>query len=246
MTNLGWTFEESALSARFGCPTRCINDFHAQALAMHHIPADQLHTLQTAASEASKHAAVIGAGTGLGEALLAWGGDRYHVLSGEGSHGRFAPKSEREFEVLKRMTAKWPDHVSVERVASGPGLAAVYHILFGEDFENGGSSPLDPSQVTERALAGDGKALEVMQIFIATLADEAASLTLKCNAGTTYLSGGIPPRILPLLDRFFIPSFLSKGRYRSQMEKTTVHVVTYPHAGLLGAGYGASELFTSS
>ena len=102
---------------------------------------------------------------------------------------------------------------------------------------------MTPPEVTERALEGDEKATEVMKIFIATLADEAASLTLKCNATRTFVSGGIPPRILPLLDQYFAPSFLSKGRYRGQMEKTTVQVVTYPHAGLLGAGYGALEAF---
>jgi glucokinase len=47
--------------------------------------------LNRAAADASGNAAVVAAGTGLGEAGLYWDGQQYRPLTGEGGHTSFAP-----------------------------------------------------------------------------------------------------------------------------------------------------------
>ena len=174
---------------------------------------------------------------------MIWTGAGYIAVSGEGSHGRFAPKTPREHEVLLGLTKRWPDHVSVERVVSGAGLVNVYDVLRGHVARPEAMSSEDPAAVVTR-LALEGRcpiASEVLNIFVDTLADEAASTALKCNASTVFIAGGIPPRILPILRARFRRSFENKGRYRRLMESVAAFVVTYPHSGLLGAGYAWHE-----
>ena len=246
MTNLGWTLREETLTKELGCPVRLINDFHAQALAMPELPEEHLIPLDNPPPIDGGHMAVIGAGTGLGEALLAWNGSEYTVVSGEGSHGRFAPKTPREIELLKSLSERWPDHVSVERVVSGPGLINVYDALRGESPRHPDMSTQDPPGIiTREGLKGDPLCAEVLDIFVSTLADEAASLALKCNATSVFISGGIPPRVLPLIKADFRRHFENKGRYRSNQERTSLFVVMYGNTGLLGAGIGARQLFSA-
>ena len=85
-------------------------------------------------------------------------------------------------------------------------------------------------------------AVDTLNIFVDVLADEAASLALKCNAHKVIVSGGIPPKILPILHQRFRASFEDKGRYRGLMEGIPVWVVTESNFGLLGAGYAALDL----
>jgi len=244
MTNLGWTLRETTLAEELGCPVRLINDFHAQALAMPELPREHLVPLGNPPPIDQGHMAVIGAGTGLGEALLAWNGTDYTVVSGEGSHGRFAPKNPREIELLMALVKRWPDHVSVERVVSGPGLINVYDALRGDVPRHPKMSTEDPAAViTREGLNGDPLCAEILDIFVATLADEAASLALKCNATSVFISGGIPPRIMPLIEADFRRHFENKGRYRKNLERASLFVVKYGNTGLLGAGIGARQFF---
>lgn len=244
MTNLGWTLQEQELEEALGFPFRLINDFHAQALAMPHLDATHLHGLQNPPASPKGHMAVIGAGTGLGEALLAWSGSEYMVVAGEGSHGRFAPKTAREIVLLEGLQALWPDHVSVERVVSGPGLVTTYDILRGNKPRHPKMGEIEPAAViTQEGMLGDPECQEVLRIFVDSLADESASLALKCNATTVFISGGIPPRILPILEERFRTHFENKGRYRKNLERTQLFIVTYADTGLLGAGIGALEKF---
>ena len=47
--------------------------------------------------------ALLAAGTGLGEAILHWDGSRYVVAPSEGGHCDFAPRNEKEIELLRHM-----------------------------------------------------------------------------------------------------------------------------------------------
>ena len=186
---------------------------------------------------------VLGAGTGLGEAFLVWDGKRHIPVAGEGSHARFAPKNEQEVGVLNWLMQQWPDHVSVERVVSGPGIINVYDALRGDTPRHAEMRDGDPAVViTQHGLAGTcAHCVGALQIFVDTLADEAASMALKCNASTVFISGGIPPRIRPLMLERFRHAFDNKGRYRSAMENIGTYLVTSPDAGLIGAAEAISN-----
>ena len=52
------------------------------------------------------NAAVISAGTGLGEAGLFWDGARHHVFASEGGHTDFAPRNDAEAALRAHLAAK--------------------------------------------------------------------------------------------------------------------------------------------
>lgn len=245
LTNVvDWTLDADELSAQIGAPFRLINDFHAQALAMPRLGPDDYEELGGDLPVPGAPMVVIGAGTGLGEAFLVPGPQGWLVMAGEGSHARFAPRNEREVGLLRDLWRDWPDHVSVERVVSGPGLVRIYDHFRGTEPRPPALQVEDPAPgITARALAGEcPHCVAALELFVEAYADEAANLALKCNAGVVWLTGGITPRILPFVRRLFRPAFVAKGRYGAWLETVPVRVVLHPDAGLLGALAGAEEL----
>jgi glucokinase len=244
LTNLGWTLDAADLQARLGAPVRLINDFHAQALAMPRLGPGDFETLDALPPALDRPIAVLGAGTGLGEAFVVPHKGQWIAVPGEGAHARFAPRDEREIGLLRHLATVFGGHVSVERVVSGPGLINIYSHLNAGHPPHPDMADEDSAAVITREALRDGcpVCVETMQIFVAAYADEAASLALKCKAGQVFLTGGISPRVLPLLRRDFRRHFEDKGRYRSFLEDVPVRVVTHPDPGLLGARYGAREM----
>jgi glucokinase len=50
------------------------------------------------------------------------------------------------------------------------------------------------------------------------------------------IAGGIVPRFIPFLQSSaFRERFLAKGRFAAYLEKVSLHVITHPQPGLLGA-----------
>ncbi len=92
--------------------------------------------------------ALIAAGTGLGEAILVRAGDRYHAIASEGGHADFAPRTHLEVALLAYLRNE-DEHVSYERVLSGPGLHTIYRFL-----RDSGFAP-EPDWLRERLTAGD-------------------------------------------------------------------------------------------
>ena len=76
-----------------------------------------------------------------------------------------------------------------------------------------------------------------MRLFVSILGREAGNLALKVLAtGGVYLSGGIPPRILPFFrEASFIQAFKAKGRFSAMLAKVPVHVILNAEVGLFGA-----------
>ena len=88
-------------------------------------------------------------------------------------------------------------------------------------------------------------AIATLELFVKILGGEVGNMALKVLAtGGIYIGGGIPPRILPLLQR---PEFLSfiahKGRFSELLSRIPVHVIQNPKAALHGAAYDGLEEF---
>ena len=244
MMNYPWVIDQIELEQITRSPVRLINDFHAQSLAILHLEESDIERLDDIPDGEPDAIVVLGPGTGFGEAFLTRTKAGWHVVAGEGSHGRFAPQSERHVELWRHLTTRWPEHVSVERIVSGPGIENVY------DFVTQGL-PVDPrighthraANITELALSGAcAHCVETIEIFVDVFADEAATMVLKCNADQVYLGGGIPPRILPFIRERFRKTFENKGRYRQMQEKVSIRVVLHDDRAV---GWHALELIQS-
>src|SRR2546422_2872421 len=91
ITNLPWELEEEALARTMGVPrVRLLNDLQAAAYGMLHLAPEDFETLHAGSGEPRGNAAVIAPGTGLGEAILHWGGGRDNAIASEGGHDEFA------------------------------------------------------------------------------------------------------------------------------------------------------------
>ena len=102
-TNLPWELDEQVLAQAIGAPrVKLLNDLEAAGYGMLHLSADELYVLNRGSqSDRRGHAAVIAAGTGLGEAILCWDGQRYIPIASEGGHIDFAPRTDQEIELLR-------------------------------------------------------------------------------------------------------------------------------------------------
>src|SRR5262245_17131582 len=130
-TNLPWELDEQVLAQAIGAPrVKLLNDLEAAAYGMLHLSVDELCVLNRASQPGRRgHAAVISAGTGLGEAIVCWDGQRYIPMASEGGHADFAPRSDQEIELLRYLREKVGGRVSFERVLSGPGFYDLYCFL---------------------------------------------------------------------------------------------------------------------
>ncbi len=252
-TNLPWVLEEKALAAYIKAPcVKLLNDLEAAAYGMLHLQPDELAVLNPGAEPKRKgNAAVIAAGTGLGEAMLFWDGTQYHPVASEGGHGDFAPRTDQEIELLRYLRAKF-GHVSYERLLSGPGFYNIYSFL-----RDTGFAP-EPPWLTEKLKRSDPSAIvsqlgvaredplctAAVDLFAEIYGAEASNLALKCVAvGGVFLGGGIAPKMLPALQTgSFMRGFADKGRFSDLAKSFRVSVALNPRAPLIGAAYYALRL----
>ena len=252
LTNLPWQPEEGAVAQRFGIPhVRIINDFAAAGLGIDHLAAEDFLTLQPGKPEARAQRIVVGAGTGLGVALLDWDDGGYEVHPSEAGHMDFAPTDARQDALLAHLRLAFP-RVSYERVICGAGLVRIFRFI--EEREGSRASPElkemmstgDPAKaITDFALTGqDEAAVRALDLFVTAYGAFAGNMALAMLAhGGVYVAGGIAPKIAAkLADGAFIRAFTAKGRFRSLLEGMPVHVVMNEHVGLYGALAEAARL----
>jgi glucokinase len=227
-----------------------LNDLEAAAYGIFSLENDEFYSLNEGAMYDAGNKALIAAGTGLGQAILYDDGRRFRPLASEGGHGDFAPRSELEIELLRYLKGRF-EHVSYERVVSGPGLFNIYRFLTesrGMEEPNWLAQRIadgdDPSaEVTRAALANEADiCVKTLDLFVSVYGAEAGNLALRAKAVRgLYIGGGIAPKILDKLkDGTFMRAFLDKGRYTDFNAGIPVHVVLNPEAPLRGAAYYAA------
>ena len=252
ITNLPWVMDETILAQRLHFKSVCLlNDVTAFANAVPFLTEKDLHRIKKGDSVPRGAMAVVSPGTGLGEAFLVWDGSAYRAFPSEGGHADFAPTNPMEADLLGYLATRF-DHVSYERVCSGIGMANI-HAYFQKAGHDGNpccsaellSAAEDPvPHIIRNAL--DSKqpcslCRKTLSAFVSILGAEAGNMALKTMAtGGVYLGGGIPPRILQVLENdVFLTSFIRKGRMSDLMKKIPVYVIVYPDAALLGAAHHA-------
>jgi glucokinase len=254
-TNLPWVVDEDSLAACVGTRrVKLVNDLEATGHGILGLPPSALAPIQ-AGERRKATMALLAAGTGLGEVLLVWDGRRHRVVSSEGGHTDFAPRTELEIELLRFLRKEF-GRVSYERIVSGPGLYNIYRFLLATDgapeaewlrsrMESG-----DPSAVVAEAAldSRDARAAQALDMFVSVYGAEAGNLALKALAvGGIFVGGGIAPKIRPKLDDgTFVTAFRDKGRLSGMMATIPVHLVLEPRTALLGAAAVARSLLSGA
>jgi glucokinase len=246
LTNLPWTLDSRELAAGLGIDhVFLINDLEANGYGVAELSPEQIYSLSDGDAGQIGNRALIAAGTGLGEGILAWNGHIHVPYPSEGGHVDYAPRNEDEIDLLRFLKQKYNGRISFERVVSGMGLTNIYEFLREV---RGVEEPAwlaeriaeqDPNAViTELALAAKSEICEkALDMFVSAYGAESGNLALKVlSVGGLYVGGGIAPRILEKLkDGTFMKAFTDKGRLSQLLINMPVRIILESKAALLGA-----------
>ena len=240
VTNLGWDLSTESLARAFDIDrVTLINDFYAVALGVPYLGEDDLLPLQQGTRERYAPIAILGAGTGLGQANVTFDGARWNVIASEGGHADFAPQDEEQTRLLLSILPRY-GHVSWERVLSGMGLTNIYLYLTGRE------EP--PARIAELANGGDETGRKAFAMFVDIYGAEAGNMALRTLArGGVFLAGGIAAKNPAwFTDGKFIEAFRRKGRFAELMATIPVDLITNQNVGLIGAVEGARRSVAES
>ena len=247
--NLPWVVDGGVLAKQLALESvTLLNDLEANAWGVFTLGDGDVETLSPGLPAREGNAAIISAGTGLGEAGYHWDGAGLHPFASEGGHADFAPHDDLTIALFRWLHGRH-GHVSWERVVSGPGLVNIYTFLrdtgggpeppfLAEDIRSG-----DPAAAISKAALEETSPLAVrsLDLFVALYGAEAGNLALKMKATQgIWVGGGIAPKILPRLKRpGFLEAFHDKGRFRAFLEAVPVRVILNDQAALRGAAWHA-------
>jgi len=257
VTNLPWEVDGRRLARQLGlAEVALLNDVEAFAWALPRLGAAEVAPLQARAPGGGT-AAVIAVGTGVGYSALLRGPTGVVSLASEGGHADFAPVDETGVALWRWLRARH-GHVSVERVLSGAGLAAIHAFLLElrgvplPAWRAGAAARGDePAAISAAALDGrDALCAEAVDLFLDVYGAEAGSWAMRTLAtGGLFLGGGIAAKLLfPEAAREgwqahaagrWLRAFHDKGRFRPLLESIPVGVIVDDKAAVLGAALRA-------
>ena len=236
MTNYHWQFSIEEARQRLGLDTLVVvNDFTALAMALPRLRGGEIRQIGGGAPRAHSVIGLLGSGSGLGVSGLIPAGEGWISLGSEGGHTNFAPRDEREIALLRFAWNEY-EHVSFERLLSGPGLELMHRAM--ADYLKRPAEPLSAPEITARALeATDPVCEETLELFCTLLGTAAANLAVTLGAlGGIYIGGGIVPRLGEYFDRSrFRARFEDKGRFSDYVAGIPTYVITAEHATFKGA-----------
>lgn len=236
LTNRGWHVSAGAVKARFGFQDVClINDFHAMARAVPEFAYESFDRIFPGTPKQGAPVLVTGPGTGFGVAtLLSEPEGRWRVVSGEGGHMAYAPRTDVE-HALARLLLRDHGYVSNELVASGSGLDEV-HAAFCEIF----GRPLierTPEEMRQRADSGDELFRTLIEVRALAVLGAAGDLVLANGAlGGVVLAGGVSEHISDFLKTDAARQrFVTRGPMSHYLQDCPVWLMREPAAPLIGA-----------
>ena len=256
LTNVPWIVNLGLLGARVGrARLKLLNDLEAMAHGVSYLEPDELAVLQEGIPSPRGNAALIAAGTGLGEALLHNVNGRFLPSPSEGGHADFGPRNPREID-LSAFMMRERGRVEVETFLSGPGIVNIYRFVHGLTDDLGcdgvgdGADPVDaPAQITTAAMAGEcPRCADTLNLFVDIYGSEAGNLALR-NVATAgiYVGGGIAPKILPALETGrFLDAFRDKPPMSDLLATIPIRVILNEQAGLVGASVHAASLASAA
>jgi glucokinase len=244
--NLPWTITRKRVAESLQLPpskTLMLNDVEAAASSLEHLEPKDLLELNPGTPQARAPKVYVAAGTGLGESILFWNGERYQVSACEAGLTDFAPGTDREIVALQYLRQRMP-RVCTEEIVSGRGFRAIHQAIFPEEQHAFFDDPeIDSAaSITQQAFAKDCSACEeTLHMWTEAYGSEAGNMALRCLPfGGVYVGGGIALKILAKLkDGTFVQAFCNKTKLADELARIPIFVVLNQDAPVLGAAYAA-------
>ncbi len=243
MTNLSWSFSKTAIKQQFDFQSfDVINDFAAVAIATSRLGEQDLIEIKSGKINPAANKAILGPGTGLGVAGLAYNLGSWLPIPSEGGHVNMAPATAFESDVITAGIKRF-DHVSAETFISGPGLVNLYRCV--SDVNGTAAESFEPKDVTAGALdASNDICVQTLNTFCAFLGTVSGNLVLTYGGqGGVYLAGGILPRFVDFLKASpFTERFSEKGIMSHYVADVPASLISHPQVAFLGAAAWLDQL----
>ena len=248
LTNVDWQVDADAIATRTGAPVTLLNDLEAMAYSVEVLTPAELLVLHAGEPRPDGNAALVAAGTGLGEAALHRVEGRLVAAPSESGHADFAARSEREWGLAQMLTRRY-GRATVEHVLSGPGLANLHRFTHDDQPCEGvkGVAADDlPAAITTAGIERRcSRCVDAVTMFVSIYGAEAGNLALRALATAgLYVGGGIVRHILPAIQRddTFMRAFLAKAPMDGLVQRIPVKLILNADTGILGAAVRAQSL----
>jgi glucokinase len=249
--NLPWVVDIAPLVRQLSVNSvELLNDLAASALSLEHLSSNDLVSINEGFPVPHATRGVIAAGTGLGEAMLFWDGKKYRVAAAEGGQADFAPRTEREIQLLRHLRQQIP-HVSGEEIVSGRGFRRIHEFLNPAVRHESFHSPAGNAagEITQNAVARSCKICEeTLAFWIEMYGALAGNFALQTMAlGGVCVAGGIAAKILPHLQNgAFFKSFCGNSKLTPVLARVPIAVVMNEDAPMMGAAYHALNTLSAT
>jgi len=211
-----------------------INDFIAQAYACPSPVGKSARVILAGEFDIDGTIGVIGAGTGLGKAILvSISGNGFLALPSEGGHAYFPFISHRELAFQKFYQEKsGQKQITGDLVVSGCGLRYIHWFLTGEE--------LEPQEVTIR-FTPESETLAWAAKFYGRVCRDFSLDVLAL--GGLYVAGGVAARNPELLTHEnFRKEFLDSPTMGHLLAKIPVFLIDNQDSGLWGAAFYGQQI----
>jgi glucokinase len=228
LTNLPWQVDREQLRKTIHTDqVELINDVQASAAGVYGHPVTDFECLHDGHTDPTGNRAVISLGTGLGVAGLTPSG---RAFATEAGHATFSPREDLDFDLLRDLSREY-DHVSWERVASGPALQRIYSLLAPAD-----APQLDTPAIVEGA-GSDPLCRRTVDVFSRYVGVAAGNIALTMmGTGGVFFCGGVAPKIFDANGAgTMLEAFVDKGRMRPLLERVPIYLVRDEDLALDGA-----------
>jgi glucokinase len=227
--NIDWSIDLDDYSDRL---TRenviLVNDFVAQAFAVLGKLGREAEVVSTGVSANGAPIAVVGAGTGLGKALLQPTHGTYVAVPSEGGHTNFCAETEAEFAFSQFAIERLGQGYLVwDKVTSGYGLQLLHEYLSGEE--------LAAEEISERYLSD--QFCPTFLWFSRFYGRVCRNYVLETMAlGGLYIAGGVAAKNPDIVrSQEFLDSFCSSAKYGDVLSRVPIKLQGNEEAGLWGA-----------
>ena len=245
-SNLPWTIQGESLAKLLKVPSvRLLNDLEATCYGLDVLAPNELICIHEGVNDQRANKVIIAAGTGLGEGVIFWDGQRHFPSPTEGGHADWAPHTEQQAELWRFLKAR-NDIVSSEIILSGRGFKSLHEFLNPNDRHPEFNDPnVDPAPIITHAALEKTCAtcVATLDLWVDIYGSEAGNLAIRNVArGGIFIAGGIAVKILPKLkDGRFAKAVAEKEKLGYLLSQIPIYIVMNEKAPLLGAAHVASQ-----
>ena len=189
-TNIPWIIDGRKIAEVLNIDLNNIhllNDLEAAAYGIEALEEKDFFILNKGTVQRNGTRCLISPGTGLGESIIVWDGEKYKPIPTEGGHTDFAPRNKIEIDLLVYLINKY-GRVSYERILCGPGLVNLYEFFKEHVMKKKNYSPKVLNMPATGAIIQSVSQTKgaIGYVGLAYLEKEVKALAVSYDGGKTY------------------------------------------------------------